>query len=814
MAEHNSPALREVRLQEALLEVQIQRRSRRRALLLVALFLIFGLLYSLVVPPFETPDEPFHYGFARHIAQGNGLPVQSEQATGPWAQEGSQAPLYYLLTGWLTRGIDQSDFAAIAVRNPRANIGDPLDPGNKNFMLYSGRQPPLVGSNLALHVGRWFSLLLGAITLWCVYLTVELAADGYAPGRRAPGYALALLATAFVAAIPQFLFISASFTNDTLVMAAAAVTVLWLARLLARPAPAPIRWWEWSVLGLLLGVAALSKLQGLGLLPLAGATVLWLAWRRRSQRLLLEAALFAGLPAVAVAGWWYARNILLYGDWSGLSHLTAINGRRNEALTWDDFWPEFRGLRFSFWGLFGWFNLLLPDWFYRAADLLTLGGLAGLVGATARIVRHAPCPAADQPAPRILALLLLWALLVALLLVYWISQATGSQGRLIFPGIIAYGILLPLGMDFWLRLLPRVGRRLAWGAILGTMLAMSLYALTALLPGAYNAPAPIAALPATAQAIDLFFDDPARPSAEPVAELVGVEVGAGRYRPGERVPVTLYWRTTQPTVENYQLFIQFLDENGREVANLTSHPGWGRNPTSFWRAGELYADPYQVQVTAPIGAQSPLLARVYTGLIDPARAETDNLPLPVRTGANGGAGGEVTPFVAAVELEDWPAPSPALETGPSGQPWQPLAATFGNVIRLAALYAPQEVSVTAGDALTVTLLWEAVGQPAADYTAFVHLLPDGSGESGVQVAGYDRAPAGDRFPTSRWRTGDHSRSSYPLALPPDLPAGDYTLWVGLYETGGDLRLPLTDAGGLAAGDGQVQAGSVRVSQSP
>ena len=126
------------------------------------------------MPPFETPDEPFHYGFARHIAQGNWLPVQSAVETGPWAQEGSQAPLYYLLTGWLTRGIDQGDFADIAVRNPRANIGDPLDPGNKNFMLYSGSQPALVGSNLALHVGRWFSLLLGAITLWCVYLTAEL----------------------------------------------------------------------------------------------------------------------------------------------------------------------------------------------------------------------------------------------------------------------------------------------------------------------------------------------------------------------------------------------------------------------------------------------------------------------------------------------------------------------------------------------------------------------------------------------------------------------------------------------------------------
>ncbi|MEZ4609548.1 MAG: hypothetical protein R2838_04705 [Caldilineaceae bacterium] len=45
----------------------------------------------------------FHYGFAHYVAETGRLPVQDPAATGPWAQEGSQAPLYYLLTGWLTR---------------------------------------------------------------------------------------------------------------------------------------------------------------------------------------------------------------------------------------------------------------------------------------------------------------------------------------------------------------------------------------------------------------------------------------------------------------------------------------------------------------------------------------------------------------------------------------------------------------------------------------------------------------------------------------------------------------------------------------
>ena len=256
-----------------------------------------------------------------------------------------------------------------------------------------------------------------------------------------------------------------------------------LARLLAKPGTVPIRWWEWVVLGVLIGVAALSKLQGLGLVPLAGLAVLFLGWRRRSWRLVLQAAVCVAVPAAAIAGWWFLRNITLYGDWSGLGHLTSINGRRTEPLTLEDFWPEFRGLRYSFWGLFGWFNILLPDWFYQAADLLTVVAAAGTVGAVVQTVRRSPAPRADQGRLRVLVLLLAWAALIFLLLIYWTLQATGSQGRLIFPGMIAYGILLPLGVDFWLQWGPRALRWAVWAAILAVLVGMSCYALLGLLPG-------------------------------------------------------------------------------------------------------------------------------------------------------------------------------------------------------------------------------------------------------------------------------------------------------------------------------------------
>jgi hypothetical protein len=85
--------------------------------LIITLFVGMGLWYSLAVPAYETPDELYHYPFARHLAQGNPLPVQGVEATGPWNQEGSQAPLYYWIVGRLTAPIDQSDFEQLAITN-------------------------------------------------------------------------------------------------------------------------------------------------------------------------------------------------------------------------------------------------------------------------------------------------------------------------------------------------------------------------------------------------------------------------------------------------------------------------------------------------------------------------------------------------------------------------------------------------------------------------------------------------------------------------------------------------------------------------
>lgn len=803
--------------------------------LLLAGFLLLGFWYSMATPPFETPDELYHYAFVRHIAQGNGLPVQQAEVDAPWEQEGSQAPLYYLLVGWLTRGIDQGDFAALSMRNPRANIGDPLFPGNKNFMLYSAADHPLQGANLALHIGRWVSLLLGLVTLWMTYLTARLATlpppspfdklrdrggsstlantESAPPpnwGRLGGGSSFPLIVTLWVAAIPQFAFISASCSNDSLIIAASAATVYWLARLLVKPTDHSIKLGEWLILGLLLGIAALSKLQGLGLVGLAGLVVLWLAWQRRDWWLLLRAALPVALPALLIAGWWYGRNVTLYGDLFGVSHLLSNNGLRTEALSWGGLWGELRGLRYSFWGLFGWFNLLLPGWIYALLDGLTLVALLGLVArrilpvnpknrskdfSLSQVVKTSVFTPSSATTIRLLALL--WTLLSLLLLAYWISQATGSQGRLLFPAIGVIIYLVVDGLRSWVQLLPRPLQRPLWLAPPLLLLGSSLFALLVLFPKAYATPTPVAALPDGIPRIDMHYRGSTQPTDE--IRLLGLEVPTDRYRPGERVPVTLYLQADQPIQEDYQLFIQLLDETGTEVGNLTSHPGWGRNPTSLWQPGAIYADQYPVLIDQPIDNRSPLLAKVYVGFVNPATEQSGRLPIS----AYDRDGNEVRePFLGTVAISPLTQPAVAALAQAETETFA-VGTQFGTVIQLSAVTLPIAPDLQQRDTFTVTLVWDAIGTPATDYAAFIHFV-DGNGE---QATGFDQAPA-LRFPTSYWRSGDRIVTTFAVpvpATPTPIGLDDYAIWVGLYEagSGGAVRLPVTDAAGQVAGDGQV-----------
>jgi hypothetical protein len=596
-----------------------------------------------------------------------------------------------------------------------------------------------------------------------------------------PRSPLPVLTTLLVAAIPQVAFIFSSVSNDSMITVVSLAVIYWLARLITRDANAPIGWWEWGVLGVLLGLAALSKLQGLVLLAPAGLTILWTAWQRRSWRLFLAAAALVAVPAVAVAGWWYWRNYVLYDEWLAANRLLTITGLRTTPRTWNGFVGEMNGLRYSFWGLFGWFNIPLPGWIYKALDAVTLLAFAGLAVSGIHAWRR---DRLDMPAARVRLFLGIWVVILVAFMVYWSTFATSSQGRLLFPMLSAFAALLIAGLSYWASWLPRRWRLPALGLLPAALVAVSLYSLLAVLPAAYRAPAALAALPAGLRETRLTYGNQ--------IDLLGVVLPEGRFRPGESVPVTLYLTAPQKLATNLFLVLQLLDETGRAIGNVTTHPGWGRLPTSLWELGRIYEDRYEILISQPIDNRSPLRASVY---ITFARPENTEAPLQ----AYGADGAPASPMVGQVDV----VPARPLTRADSGL--RPVEVTFGDGIRLAGQRVPAAAS--AGGELPVTLLWEAQAAPQGDYTAFVHLLA----ADGTRLAGFDEPPAADRYPTRFWQPGDRILSELVLELPVDLPAGAYGLWVGLYgsESAGAARLPVV-ASDRTVQDQSVLLGTVTV----
>jgi hypothetical protein len=73
-------------------------------------------------------------------------------------------------------------------------------------------------------------------------------------------------------------------------------------------------------------------------------------------------------------------------------------------------------------------------------------------------------------------------------------------------------------------------------------------------------------------------------------EMVGYDLPATSWAPGDVVPLTLFWQRTAAVAEDYSVFVHLLDGNGQLVAQTDSGPVGGSRPTSGWGKGELIVD--------------------------------------------------------------------------------------------------------------------------------------------------------------------------------------------------------------------------------
>lgn len=714
---------------------------RRALAALLAVQIGLGLLYASATPIFEASDEVWHYAVVREIAANRRLPVQDPAVAAPWAQEGSQPPLYYAMGALLTGWIDHADYAALAEFNPFAKAGVPLAPNNKNLVTHPPGQSPLQGgTTAAVFLIRLMSVLLGAAV---AYLTFRLGSTLH-PGNPAVG----LLAAAIVAFNPMVLFIDASVNNDSLLMALSTLA-LWLMVTDVQADQPGLRGRQTVLLGVVLGLASLTKVSGLLLLPIAALAVTFSAWRARSWQTWLARGAILLVVVAAIAGWWYGRNLRLYGELTGIARMAEVAGARPAGFSLADLPAEWRSFWYSFWGLFGAFNVLAPRWFYLLTGGLSLLAGAGLLLRAARCVRDRRLPAHWQSHT-------LLALLIGLTfagVLRWTLLTMASQGRLMFGAVAAIALYLALG---WLAWFPWRWQRWAWAGTAAVLAgAAAILALTAIAPR-YRPPTPLAALPEDAVALGLTCDE--------AITLLGYRPGQESVPPGQPLDITLYWTAQRPIADNLQLSLNAYGLEEENVAKLDTWPGGGLLPTSFWQPGAIYPDHYLIP-TAP-QADAPTLLTVgiqwNTDLLHPAANRT------LACVVDGQSLDAV--FLDAGALA-------ARLAGPATLP--PALSTLQHGIQLVGAQVSQ-----AGDQAKVELSWAATQPIPGDYTVFLHLFDP----TGAKLAQDDGPPRAGYWPTSHWRPGEVITSTHTLALPAGLSAGQLSLATGMYDPATGQRL--------------------------
>ncbi len=124
-------------------------------------------------------------------------------------------------------------------------------------------------------------------------------------------------------------------------------------------------------------------------------------------------------------------------------------------------------------------------------------------------------------------------------------------------------------------------------------------------------------------------------------------------------------------------------------------------------------------------------------------------------------------------------PAPLAHFGPR--------VTLGDTFELVGWsLAPDELR--GGEEMVLSIVWRAAQKPTARFTTFAHLET----EDGAKLAQDDHEPLNGIYPTPRWAQDEMVRETYRLRLPRTVPAGEYVLRVGWYDTLTQDRLSAAD----------------------
>jgi 4-amino-4-deoxy-L-arabinose transferase-like glycosyltransferase len=792
----------------------------------LAVFVALAAFYSMAIPVAEAVDEVEHVGYTLFIRDHKKLPVANIEGDNASMSIVIHPPLYYALAAPLVAGIDTSDFDHVVKFNPRFSFKDAIP----NVFLHFGQEKfPYKGTVLAFHILRLWSIVLGIITLYAIY-HIALYLWPNSPGA-------AELTAVIFAFNPSFVFMASTVHNDVAITALYTLGTWWAVALLDRERPSLA--FE-GLGGILLGLTALAKISGLGLAGIYAIAIALRAWRQRSWGQFIRPLLITLLLGGIIAGWWYVRNWQLYGDplaW----HLNQIRFKqmvRTQPYSWLDLLQFLRQIGSTFWGAFGYTQLktsyliyamlwglllaagiglnlaqvgritanrarrfilsialaflplliiaftfvalyqspyqpaVFPVSWQTITSLAVVGTVAAwllaLVLALFRLARPELLKSLAQDKALQRALILVTSLLILVVALFRYSLGFGAIGfgRLLFPAATAIAWLTLMG---WQALVRQRGLPWLAGGVGIGLLVYSIACIPWIVWPSYRVPAPANEEEwQAARPVNATFDESLK--------LVAAEITPSIISPGRQGEATLhlYWQSVTRERWDVLAHVRLTDPAGQDIVDITYWPVDARFPPSVWEGDVTYADhlPMIIPANAYTGRYQATVRLI-------SRGSTDSLP------AVDAQGESVSPVINVGEL----LVATQVQAVTEQEIPNPLDAQLGQHIRLRG-YSLDIQQAESGQAVQVTLYWQASELIPRDYTVFVQILD----ESGVLVAQKDNQPVEGKYPTSVWQVGAIIPDTYIIPIPSQIQTGDYRLITGMYLYPSLERLPVTQNG--------------------
>ncbi len=241
----------------------------------------------------------------------------------------------------------------------------------------------------------------------------------------------------------------------------------------------------------------------------------------------------------------------------------------------------------------------------------------------------------------------------------------------------------------------------------------------------------------------------------PGVRLLGWNRAPREVRPGEALPITLFWQAV-PTNTRSNIKVEAVLQGDRGDAVL-----WAGSPVSDTYPSDQWVD---------------------------AELVTDHEHWPVSRDQADGAYklvlrvGEMAVDLGTVQVSGLPR---LFEPPPMGKQ---VADRFGDALELYGYELDAGPST-----LQLDLVWHALKTVERDYAVFVHVVDS----NGQIIAQQDMMPVDNGYPTGLWESGEYVIDHHTFS---NLPPGRYFLRVGLYLQSDGSRLPVSDSSGQVIGD--------------